>query len=94
MSDQTPRVPELWWSPTLGLLKQREDGLWWVVTGGWESLRHYFRTGPDSNPQPPADAVKLGDVEALKTKILAALDDELPSHTTDRIRAIVEGETR
>ncbi|WP_027930725.1 hypothetical protein [Amycolatopsis thermoflava] len=49
MTDTNP--PELYWSNTLGLLKRKDD-LWWVATGGWESLRHHLGTGADSNPEP------------------------------------------
>ncbi|MFJ8815456.1 hypothetical protein [Amycolatopsis thermoflava] len=54
-TEDKPR--ELYWSGTLGLLK-RDRGIWWVATGGWESLRHRLGTGADSNPE-PAEAKPL-----------------------------------
>lgn len=54
-------MPELWWSSEHGLMR-REDGMFWVSRGGWESLRHVLGTGPDSDPE-PADAVRLMPVE-------------------------------
>lgn len=45
--------PELWWSPSVGLVTER-DGVWWRYNLGFTSLRH------DGLPNElPADAVRL-----------------------------------
>lgn len=52
-------MPDLYWSPTLGLIERRdEDAAWWRVEGHRTSLRH------DGHPDAlPADAVPLRPVE-------------------------------
>lgn len=50
--------PELWWSPTYGLLTY-EDGLYWVISRSKESLRHRLGTGQDSNPPLPDDVIEI-----------------------------------
>lgn len=57
---------------------------WWCPT------HHLYRGGAD---RPCADAVKLGDVEALRAEIRAMLDDwRDPDQVLEDIRAIVDRE--
>lgn len=58
-SDQTPRVPELWWSA-------REKALWEKDNDGYFCPDYYpIKSGKEL----PADAVKLGDVEELQNRL-------------------------
>lgn len=80
--NQTPRVPDLWWSPLRGK---------WFSTDQ-DQLIYYAR-------ELPSDAVKLGDVEALKAKLATILTGWRTTALStgdvyESIRAIVEGENR
>ncbi|WP_326565099.1 hypothetical protein VSH64_24970 [Amycolatopsis rhabdoformis] len=107
MSDQTPRVPELWWSEDHEEVFLCIDGAYYVA-----------QVEAEENPLGagrPSDAVKLGDVKALQAlldqtvhaemvakqqlaligRLLTGWDtDDVPPATIRRIRAIVEGENR
>jgi hypothetical protein len=58
MSDQTPRVPELWWSPSTGALHANRL-----------ASEKYLQLNSTWRRDLPADAVKLGDVEALRAEL-------------------------
>lgn len=50
----TPRVPELWWSKKMGVLRRSPSGRMYSTDDGHTLIAL------------PADAVKLGDVEAAR----------------------------
>jgi hypothetical protein len=55
-------VPNVYWHPTFGLLRER-DGVWWRQHEGFTSLRH------DGLPnERPADAVELQPVKEPKSR--------------------------
>jgi hypothetical protein len=61
-----PSVPDLHWHPKWGLL-EREDGVVSLISEGRRTLREFLgQQDPSFNPPLPPDAVKLGDVEALR----------------------------
>lgn len=87
--DLAPRVPDLWFSPS-------EKALWEKGEDGYFCPDYYPIRSSDALP---ADAVKLGDVEALKAKLATILTGWRTTALStgdvyESIRAIVEGENR
>ncbi|MFB9926032.1 hypothetical protein ACFORO_12365 [Amycolatopsis halotolerans] len=69
----TPRVPDLWWHPEHGYIAQVPEGR--LGEGRWHKVdvasgRYITNFG---EPR-PADAVKLGDVEALRRELSEMTD--------------------
>lgn len=78
MSDQTPRVPELWWSPEGCSVYVDREG----------AAPHYIRMQDTALHALPADAVRLGDVEALRAELNRLSIGVQPGH--DHCRACHE----
>jgi hypothetical protein len=65
--DPVPATPELWWSPILGALINSGAG------GYWNLLDNKTRPLPAPEyhqGEMPADAVKLGSVDALRAELV------------------------
>lgn len=73
MTDQTPRVPDLWWSPKNEYLYGPR-----LVKTIW--------CGPPATP--PADAVKLGDIEALRTNMIEEVREVEEERNEQELRAL------
>ncbi|MFK0244533.1 hypothetical protein ACIQUM_07530 [Amycolatopsis azurea] len=73
-TNENCRLPNLWWSPAHGLLERRARQSWRVFDGDWRSFRLRLSGGARSDPGHPADAVELGDVQALARDIRQALN--------------------
>jgi hypothetical protein len=100
VSDQTPRVPKLWWSEKVGVIHQGTDGAY--STDDWHPL---IELPADAVELVPANgeggrAIREAARDALKRKIREVLIDVdaddfgTAYEALDRIEAIVEGETR
>lgn len=66
---QPPAVPELWWSPSWGVLTK-------AVTGSGTPFYHHDRAG-EALFDPPADAVRL--VASTWAGLLSILDEHYPA---------------
>jgi hypothetical protein len=70
--DPVPEIPELWWSPILGVIINSGAGGYWRLIDNepWPLPAPEYHQGEMS-----ADAVKLGSVDALRAE-LAETDGE------------------
>lgn len=94
-----PRVPEVWGSPTRGVLVRSQHGGFKRVASSATGCA-WTSDGADGNPDYlPTDAVELGDLDALRAEIRAVLDEpERPEQSYNqqqyerlrRVRAIVD----
>ena len=86
-------VPELWWSPSFGIVTANGDGVWRYNNESWTTLRH------DGHPnQLPFDAVRLKsdsiDTVVSPAHVAAVADvlrEDLSAYTYDeKIRIITK----
>lgn len=63
MSDQTPDVPDLWFSSSEGVIETGRVNGYWLVSRPVHSFTDTL----------PTDAVRLGNVEGLKREIREAI---------------------
>lgn len=104
--DQTPRIPDLWFSATHGVITHSSTGGYWHLL---DNEAWPLPLPEHEDESLPADAVRLGDVEALRAELnaavgranrvvleLAALRAEIRSHigqvfSRERLRDLAGG---